>query len=313
MFDTIYWHNCSIFLPLPKEEACCCTKYHVWLQHWLNLYVLVLPNTLLPLSILFLNKLKIITLVVIRVWNPALALKRNQKKKKKLREAQVMILIIDQEPVIWNQPMTKTQEKQKIKKKNQYYTLTLFKKMYGLWLIKIWVWAFWVEEGNLQATGFHSEGVQGLGKIKWADWSRKGHFLHDNRSSQFKLQRDNERSRACWNQSSYYLLWATATLPFYLLLPIYGHLWRTPRRFSVSELFSRGCLDWSTAITEEVRTLLRLILSKVSDDRAKKVDLNYFFTITSLNVIMKMNAGKKLVEEEKAACIDSEKQCIEDV
>jgi hypothetical protein len=47
--------------------------------------------------------------------------------------------------------------------------------------------------------------------------------------------------------------------------------------------------------------------------RAKKVDLNYFFTITSLNVIMKMNAGKKLVEEEKAACIDSEKQCIEDV
>ena len=224
-----------------------------------------------------------------------------------------MILIIDQEPVIWNQPMTKTQEKQKIRKKNQYYTLTLFKKMYGLWLIKIWVWAFWVEEGNLQATGFHSEGVQGLGKIKWADWSRKGHFLHDNRSSQFKLQRDNERSRACWNQSSYYLLWATATLPFYLLLPIYGHLWRTPRRFSVSELFSRGCLDWSTAITEEVRTLLRLILSKVSDDRAKKVDLNYFFTITSLNVIMKMNAGKKLVEEEKAACIDSEKQCIEDV
>ena len=311
MFDTIYWHNCSIFLPLPKEEAFCCTKYHVWLQHWLNFYVLVPPNTL-PLSILFLNKLKIISLVVIRVWNPALALKRNQKKKK-LREAQVMILIIDQEPVIWNQPMTKTQEKQKIKKKNQYYTLTVFKKMYGLWLIKIWVWAFWVEEGNLQATGFHSEGVQGLGKIKWADWSRKGHFLHDNRSSQFKLQRDNERSRACWNQSSYYLLWATATLPFYLLLPIYGHLWRTPRRFSVSELFSRGCLDWSTAITEEVRTLLRLILSKVSDDRAKKVDLNYFFTITSLNVIMKMNAGKKRVEEEKAACIDSEKQCIEDV
>jgi len=43
------------------------------------------------------------------------------------------------------------------------------------------------------------------------------------------------------------------------------------------------------------------------------VDLNYFFTITSLNVIMKMNAGKKRVEEEKAACIDSEKQCIEDV
>ena len=93
----------------------------------------------------------------------------------------------------------------------------------------------------------------------------------------------------------------------------YGHLWRTLRRFSVTELFSRSCLDRSTAITEEVRTLLRLILSKVSDDRAKKVDLNYFFTITSLNVIMKMNAGKKLVEEEKAACIDSEKQCIEDV
>jgi len=178
--------------------------------------------------------------------------------------------------------------------------------MYGLWLIKIWVWAFWVEEGNyLQATGFHSEGVQGLGKIIWADWSRKGHF-HDNRSSQFKLRRDTERSRTCWYQSSYYLLWATATLPFYLLLPIYGHLWRTLRRFSVSELFSRGCLDWSSAITEEVRTLLRLILSKVSDDGAKKVDLNYFFTITSLNAIMKMNAGKKRVED-KAACIDSEK------
>jgi len=88
-----------------------------------------------------------------------------------------MILIVDEEPVIWNQPMTKTQEKQKIKKKNQYYTLTLFKKMYGLWLIKIWVWAFWVEEGNLQATGFHSEGVQGLGKIIWADWSRKAIFV----------------------------------------------------------------------------------------------------------------------------------------
>jgi len=36
------------------------------------------------------------------------------------------------------------------------------------------VWAFGVEEGNLQATGFHMEGVQGLGRIKWADWSRKG-------------------------------------------------------------------------------------------------------------------------------------------
>ncbi|KAG6742461.1 hypothetical protein POTOM_053332 [Populus tomentosa] len=93
----------------------------------------------------------------------------------------------------------------------------------------------------------------------------------------------------------------------------YGHLWRTLRRFSVTELFSRSCLDRSTAITEEVRTLLRLILSKVSDDGAKKVDLNYFFTITSLNVIMKMNAGKKWVEEEKAACIESGKQCIEDV
>ncbi|KAH8484300.1 hypothetical protein H0E87_028670 [Populus deltoides] len=64
---------------------------------------------------------------------------------------------------------------------------------------------------------------------------------------------------------------------------------------------------------KSARTLLRPILSKVSDDGAKKVDLNYFFTITSLNVIMKMNAGKKRVEEEKAACIDSEKQCIEDV
>ncbi|CAK7322632.1 unnamed protein product [Dovyalis caffra] len=69
----------------------------------------------------------------------------------------------------------------------------------------------------------------------------------------------------------------------------------------------------STAITEEVRTLLRLILSNVSDGRDKKVNLNYFFTITSVNVIMKVNAGKKWIEEEKAACINTGKQCLEDI
>jgi hypothetical protein len=39
------------------------------------------------------------------------------------------------------------------------------------------------------------------------------------------------------------------------------------------------------------------------------VDLNYFFTITSLNIIVtKMNAGKKRVEDEQAASMDSNKQ-----
>jgi hypothetical protein len=52
--------------------------------------------------------------------------------------------------------------------------------MYGLWLIKIWVWAFWVEEGNLQATGFHSEGVQGLDqkdKMGWLEQKREKNLL----------------------------------------------------------------------------------------------------------------------------------------
>nr|TKS06637.1 cytochrome P450 family protein [Populus alba] len=112
-------------------------------------------------------------------------------------------------------------------------------------------------------------------------------------------------------QSIFFHYWSYNYAAF--LFAPYGHLWRTLRRFSVTELFSRSCLDRSTAITEEIRTLLRLILSKVSDDGAKKVDLKYFFTITSLNVIMKMIAGKKWVEEEKAACLDSGKQCLEDV
>jgi hypothetical protein len=39
------------------------------------------------------------------------------------------------------------------------------------------------------------------------------------------------------------------------------------------------------------------------------VDLNYFLTITSLNIIVtRMNAGKKRVEDEQAASIDSDKQ-----
>lgn len=39
------------------------------------------------------------------------------------------------------------------------------------------------------------------------------------------------------------------------------------------------------------------------------MDLNYFLTITSLNIIVtRMNAGKKRVEDEQAASIDSDKQ-----
>uniref|UniRef100_A0A2P2PJ51 Cytochrome P450 81D11-like n=1 Tax=Rhizophora mucronata TaxID=61149 RepID=A0A2P2PJ51_RHIMU len=80
----------------------------------------------------------------------------------------------------------------------------------------------------------------------------------------------------------------------------YGHLWRDLRRFTVIEIFSSRSLHRSSAIRgEEVRCLLRQLF-KASAAGTRKVELKFLLSLLTTNVVMRMAAGKRCVEEDVA-------------
>ncbi|CAK9139465.1 unnamed protein product [Ilex paraguariensis] len=94
----------------------------------------------------------------------------------------------------------------------------------------------------------------------------------------------------------------------------YGHLWRCLRRLTVVELFSSNSLQKSSVIREEeIRLLLRQLVS-ASKSGSQKVNLRYWVSIFSFNVMMRVVAGKWCVREEDAGLeMEMGKQTLENL
>ncbi|KAJ6685850.1 CYTOCHROME P450 82C3-RELATED [Salix purpurea] len=91
----------------------------------------------------------------------------------------------------------------------------------------------------------------------------------------------------------------------------YGHLWRSLRRISAIELFASKSLQKSSTICgEEVCSLLRRLL-QVNNGVTAKVDLQFLFSLLTLNVMMKLAAGKPCIDEE-VAVTEVEKQSFQE-
>jgi cytochrome P450 len=91
----------------------------------------------------------------------------------------------------------------------------------------------------------------------------------------------------------------------------YGDLWRKLRRLAVAEIFSSKSLRKSSTVREEeVSCLIRRLL-KVSTSGTQNVELRLLFSILASNVVMRVSAGKRCVEEEHAGT-KMEKQLFQD-
>nr|TKR78878.1 cytochrome P450 family protein [Populus alba] len=91
----------------------------------------------------------------------------------------------------------------------------------------------------------------------------------------------------------------------------YGDLWRKLRRLAVAEIFSSKSLrNSSTVREEEVSCLIRRLL-KVSTSGTQNVELRLLFSTLASNVVMRVSAGKRCVEEEHAGT-KMEKQLLQD-
>ncbi|XVF39853.1 hypothetical protein PTKIN_Ptkin01aG0065800 [Pterospermum kingtungense] len=78
----------------------------------------------------------------------------------------------------------------------------------------------------------------------------------------------------------------------------YGPLWRDLRRLSVVEIFSSNSLQkYSYIREEEVGSFIRQLLEVSAGNRSQKVDLNYLFCLLTMNVMLRVVAGKGVVEE----------------
>lgn len=80
----------------------------------------------------------------------------------------------------------------------------------------------------------------------------------------------------------------------------YGPLWRNLRRLSVVEFFSSNSVQkFSYIREEEVGNFIRRLLSEVStaDNSSRKVELKYLFCLLTMNVILRVVAGKGVVDE----------------
>uniref|UniRef100_U5FNQ5 Cytochrome P450 n=1 Tax=Populus trichocarpa TaxID=3694 RepID=U5FNQ5_POPTR len=92
----------------------------------------------------------------------------------------------------------------------------------------------------------------------------------------------------------------------YKLLPL-----RNLRRLAVAEIFSSESLRKSSTVREEeVSCLIRRLL-KVSTSGTQNVELRLLFSILASNVVMRVSAGKRCVEEEHAGT-KMEKQLFQD-
>uniref|UniRef100_A0A6N2MJ29 Cytochrome P450 n=1 Tax=Salix viminalis TaxID=40686 RepID=A0A6N2MJ29_SALVM len=91
----------------------------------------------------------------------------------------------------------------------------------------------------------------------------------------------------------------------------YGDRWRNLRRLAVSEIFSSKSLRKSSSIREEeVSCVLRRLL-KVAPSGTQSVELRLVFSTLVSNVVMRVCAGKRYVEEEHAGTA-MERQLIQE-
>ncbi|XP_065880257.1 cytochrome P450 81C13-like [Euphorbia lathyris] len=79
----------------------------------------------------------------------------------------------------------------------------------------------------------------------------------------------------------------------------YGDLWRSLRRLTVVEMFSSKSLQRTCAIREEeVHSLLRRLFKISGGGGKQKVDMKHLISLLMCNIIMRIAAGKRCVEEE---------------
>lgn len=80
----------------------------------------------------------------------------------------------------------------------------------------------------------------------------------------------------------------------------YGHVWRNLRRLTVVELFSSNSLQKSSIIREEeTRSLLRQLF-RLSNNGGQKVNMNFWFSVMTFNIILRLATGKEWINEENA-------------
>ncbi|KAH7523691.1 hypothetical protein FEM48_Zijuj06G0038700 [Ziziphus jujuba var. spinosa] len=83
----------------------------------------------------------------------------------------------------------------------------------------------------------------------------------------------------------------------------YGHVWRSLRRLSTTEILSQKSLQKFSAIREEqVCSFVRQLL-KIIGNGTQKVELQYLFSTLLFNIMMSVAAGKQCIEEEIATTI----------
>ncbi|XP_050210715.1 cytochrome P450 81C13-like [Mercurialis annua] len=90
----------------------------------------------------------------------------------------------------------------------------------------------------------------------------------------------------------------------------YGDLWRTLRRFTVTELFSSNSLRRTSAIREQEVCRLLHRLYKVSAYGKQKVDMKFLSSLLMCNVMMRATVGKPCVDVEDEDT-EAEKQLLE--
>ncbi|OMO70595.1 Cytochrome P450 [Corchorus olitorius] len=77
----------------------------------------------------------------------------------------------------------------------------------------------------------------------------------------------------------------------------YGHQWRSLRRLGVVEIFSSNRVQKFSSIREEEVANFVSHLFKVSAKGMQSVDLKYLFSLLTTNVMLKLVAGKRFVED----------------
>ncbi|XVE55817.1 hypothetical protein DITRI_Ditri03aG0187600 [Diplodiscus trichospermus] len=89
----------------------------------------------------------------------------------------------------------------------------------------------------------------------------------------------------------------------------YGPTWRNIRRLSVAEIFSSSSLQkFSSIREEEVGYFIRRLFQLSAANGTQKVDLKCFFDILASNIMLRVVAGKRGVEDAKD--IEAEKMFV---
>ncbi|XWS21255.1 hypothetical protein CRYUN_Cryun30bG0039900 [Craigia yunnanensis] len=80
----------------------------------------------------------------------------------------------------------------------------------------------------------------------------------------------------------------------------YGSLWRNLRRLSVVEIFSSNSVQKLSSIREEeVSHFIRRLFEVSAANGTQKVDLKYLFCLLTMNVMLRVVAGKRGVEDSR--------------